>query len=406
MTLSDAFGQDFTRPDARPHIIWAPMSGTEKQIYKDVIIVGGGLSGCLLFYFLKKRFPHFKIALFEKNNLCGNHTWSLHNGDVPVSLQKEFNELLSMTWSSYDVYFPEYSRHLHSGYASLFSSDLAQKITAVQTSEDVICEQTSVEVKSETTVQVGETTWTAHWVVDCTGWRELTGPLGYQKFVGLELEFPSKHNLKDPILKDVRVPQTDGYRFMYALPFSDTKLLLEDTYYSNSPELDHQKCEEEILSYARQYFPGDFKILRREEGCLPLCLSQQKMTEYKTLRLGAASLFYHPVTGYSIPQTLQMLEQLMNGFAKKLSAAEMLLAQTKFYEQKAASLSFLLMLNRMLFLAAAPEKRYIVLQRFYKLPEELIHRFFRGEVVAKDQFRILIGKPPVSVLKALKAIFY
>lgn len=382
------------------------MSGTGKEFYKDVIIVGGGLSGCLLFYFLKKRFPHFKIALFEKKNLCGNHTWSLHSGDIPARLQKEFKDLLSISWFSYDVHFPEYSRHLNSGYASIFSSDLAHKIKSAQSSEDIICEQTSVEIKNPTTVQVEEATWTAQWVVDCTGWRPLTGPLGYQKFVGLELEFSSAHNLKKPIIKDVRLPQTDGYRFMYSLPFSDTRLLIEDTYYSNSPELNIRQCEEQILQYAQKYFPGEFKVIRREEGCLPLCLTEQKASERQSLRLGAASLFYHPVTGYSIPQTLQMLQPLLDGFAENLSAAELMVTQDKFYQQKSRANSFLLMLNRMLFLAAAPEKRYIVLQRFYKLPEELIHRFFRGEMSAMDQIRTLIGKPPVSILKAFKAIFY
>ncbi len=382
------------------------MSGLENEFHKDVIIVGGGLSGCLLFYFLKKRFPHFKIALFEKNSLCGNHTWSLHSGDVPTSMQKDFHSLLSKSWSSYDVHFPEYSRHLSSGYASIFSADLAQKITAVKAAEDVICEHVSVEIKNQTSVQVEEKTWNARWVVDCTGWKELTGPLGYQKFVGLELDFSSPHNLKDPILKDVRLPQTDGYRFMYSLPFSATQLLIEDTYYSNSSELNHQQCEEEILSYARKYFPGDFKIVRREDGCLPLCLTEQKQVDSQRLRLGAASLFYHPVTGYSIPQTLQMLEQLLDGFSKNFTVADLIVAQNKFYQQKSRTFSFLLMLNRMLFLAAEPEKRYIVLQRFYKLPEELIHRFFRGEMLAMDQVRTLIGKPPVSILKALKAIFY
>lgn len=382
------------------------MSGTDKEFFKDVIIVGGGLSGCLLFYFLKKRFPHFTIAIFEKKRLCGNHTWSLHSGDVPLSLEKEFNDLVSIGWASYEVHFPEYSRHLSSGYASIFSSDLAKKVTAAQASADMICEHASVEIINPTTVQAEQTTWTARWVVDCTGWKALTGPLGYQKFVGLELEFSSPHRLKHPILKDVRLSQTDGYRFMYSLPFSETTLLLEDTYYSNSPELNRQQCEEQIHKYAHKYFPGEFKVVRREEGCLPLCLSEQMSFQSKSLRLGAASLFYHPVTGYSIPQTLQMLEQLLEGFAKGDSAIEMMVGQTKFYQQKARAFSFLLMLNRMLFLAAAPEKRYIVLQRFYKLPEDLIHRFFRGEMSVIDQARTLIGRPPVSIFKALKAIFY
>jgi lycopene beta-cyclase len=54
-----------------------------------------------------------------------------------------------------------------------------------------------------------------------------------------------------------------------------------------------------------------------------------------------------------------------------------------------------------LFKASLPSKRHLVLQRFYTLSESLIKRFYEGNLHKKDKFRILIGKPPVPVLKAL-----
>ena len=59
------------------------------------------------------------------------------------------------------------------------------------------------------------------------------------------------------------------------------------------------------------------------------------------------------------------------------------------------------LLNRMLFRAAEPEKRYQVLERFYGLNEGLVERFYRNRLTKKDKLRILIGKPPVPVTKAL-----
>jgi lycopene beta-cyclase len=66
--------------------------------------------------------------------------------------------------------------------------------------------------------------------------------------------------------------------------------------------------------------------------------------------------------------------------------------------------SFYRMLNRMLFLAAEPDRRYEVLQRFYELPEPLIERFYRAASTYADKARILIGRPPVPIIKALTHI--
>ncbi len=82
----------------------------------------------------------------------------------------------------------------------------------------------TVEVQSVSlgTVVLGANheTLEARWVNDCRGWAQLQGPLGYQKFLGLELEFAQEQKLQVPIIKDARVAQTDGNRFMYVLPFS------------------------------------------------------------------------------------------------------------------------------------------------------------------------------------------
>jgi lycopene beta-cyclase len=42
----------------------------------------------------------------------------------------------------------------------------------------------------------------------------------------------------------------------------------------------------------------------------------------------------------------------------------------------------------------APEHRYHVLERFYRLPEPTIRRFYALELTALDRARILVGRPP------------
>jgi lycopene beta-cyclase len=56
-----------------------------------------------------------------------------------------------------------------------------------------------------------------------------------------------------------------------------------------------------------------------------------------------------------------------------------------------------------MFRAGSPDQRYRVMQRFYRLPEELIGRFYAGEPSWADSVRLLAGRPPVPVGQALIA---
>ena len=58
----------------------------------------------------------------------------------------------------------------------------------------------------------------------------------------------------------------------------------------------------------------------------------------------------------------------------------------------------------MLFRAALPDERRQVLQRFYGLDAGLVARFYAGHSSLRDKARILTGKPPVPVGRALAAI--
>ena len=72
--------------------------------------------------------------------------------------------------------------------------------------------------------------------------------------------------------------------------------------------------------------------------------------------------------------------------------------------KRARGQGFYRLLNRMLLQAAEPEERYRVLQRFYRLPQGLIERFYAGNLTTGDKLRILAGKPPVPIRKALACV--
>ena len=58
----------------------------------------------------------------------------------------------------------------------------------------------------------------------------------------------------------------------------------------------------------------------------------------------------------------------------------------------------------MLFRAAEPQLRYRIFERFYGLSEGLIQRFYAGQLRWSDKLRILIGRPPVPLRRALRSL--
>jgi lycopene cyclase len=373
----------------------------QRQNKFDCIIVGGGLAGGLLLAALRYEQPNLKTLLVEKNaTLGGEHTWSFHGTDVPHELPW-LTPLISKSWPSHEVFFPEHHRVLKSSYHSIRADEFHQML--VLKHQDHILLNTAVTklTTSSVTLASGEKIL-AEYVIDARGWPAISKQksYGYQKFLGLDVELESPHGLTHAILKDARVPQTDGYRFFYVLPWDEKRLLVEDTYYSNTSDVQSELWRNEILKYIAARGWKIKNIERQEIGCLPLDLEEPAAYDGETLTIGAASGIYQPVTGYTFPQTLERVLTL-----SKLSPYFWREALQDLRAESETQSRYLRILNRMMFLAAEPAKRYKILERFYHLPESLIARFYQGKLTFKDQIRILVGKPPVSIIKAVKALW-
>ena len=83
--------------------------------------------------------------------------------------------------------------------------------------------------------------------------------VGYQKFLGLEITLESPHGLTLPLLMDAKCPQENSFRFFYCLPWDERTLLIEDTRYSDTGEVDLDYFRAEIKKYCDQ---KGWKILK------------------------------------------------------------------------------------------------------------------------------------------------
>jgi len=229
-------------------------------------------------------------------------------------------------------------------------------------------------------------------VVDARGpeRRAASDGTGFQKFVGLELEFEAPHQVERPIVMDAKVEQRDGYRFFYVLPLSATRLLVEDTRFALGPELDRDALREEVRTYARRFGPIA-RELREEFGVLPMPWRGDAIEPRSSpLIAGFRGGFFHPATGYSFHAALRMAHHV--GSRPASQVFDKALAQL--YQNHVVQARYAQRLNWLLFNGFEPHDMWNVFERFYRLPDSLLHRFYALQLTTTDRARILIGRPP------------
>lgn len=374
----------------------------------NVLILGGGLAGGLIALALTAKRPELDVRIIETGaRLGGNHIWSFFDSDVAAEHRWLIAPLIAHHWASHEVRFPGYTRVIDEGYNAIESELLDARIRAVLPPERIMQAEVASASPSSVTLVDGRTL-TARHIIDARGPGDLsTLKLGYQKFVGQLLRVPAGHGLSRPIIMDTKVDQTDGYRFVYCLPFSPTEVFVEDTYYTNGPELAVSELTNRIAAYADAQGWDATPANRLETGVLPIIMGGDfdaywASTNTDIAKAGVRGAFFQPMTSYSLPDAVRLAVSMPNRIDQDgLSFGSGLRARAKKHWQRGG---FYRMLGIMLFHAAAPTERYRIFERFYKLSPALISRFYAGQSTLFDKARILIGKPPVPLFRALRAL--
>ena len=373
----------------------------------ELLIVGGGLAGGLLALRLAETRPELDWRLVEAEpRLGGNHTWSFHQPDLTPAQHAWIAPLVAHRWPGYEVRFPHRRRHLSSGYASISTERFDQVLRTRLPAERLLLGRQVARLEDDGVVFADGEVLKAATVIDARGPRSDPALwLGYQKFLGQEVRLSHPHGLAEPIVMDATVNQLDGYRFVYSLPLAPDRLLIEDTYYADGESLPVERLRQHLSDYALHQGWDIAEVVREEQGVLPITLGGDLDRYWRNVKAGApiglAAGLFHPTTGYSLPEAVQLAEHLATQSFTATAALRSTLhdyARRRWQRQ-----GFFRLLNRMLFLAGRPEHRVRVMQRFYGLAETLIQRFYSGRLTAFDRLRILSGKPPVPLKPALDA---
>jgi lycopene beta-cyclase len=380
--------------------------------HTDIAIVGGGLAGGLIALALAARRPDLRTLLIEeRERFGGDHLWSFFEGDVAPEDRWLVAPLICQAWSEHEVRFADHSRILPGAYHSIVSERL-DAVLRERLPADALMTSAPVEIVTPTSVRLSDgRTIAAGGVIDARGSADFSAlDLGYQSFLGQELDLAAPHGLAHPIIMDATVAQADGYRFVYVLPLGPKTVFVEDTYYAehiSEGGLDRPLLEKRIADYAAAKGWRIQQTGRAETGILPVCMGGDFEAFWQAGGAGVAKAglrggFFHAMTGYSLPDAVRQaiaVAGMADLAGPALHGALRKRAQDHWHGQR-----FYRMLATLLLRAADPPERHRVLSRFYRLDPALIARFYAGQSTVADKIRIMVGKPPVALGRAIAAL--
>ncbi len=376
----------------------------------DYILAGGGLQAGLLVLAIRHYQPNARILVVERGtSFGGNHTWSFHRRDISPAVQDWLSSLPTHSWNSYLVRFPGYERMVDLEYNSTTSQMLAgfvwQRLLDDQGRGSQLLLTSEVSNICSDTIKTGDgERFGARCVIDCRGQRrpslgnqDAGAPVcGYQKFYGVEIELDDDWPSSVPMLMDACVDQGDGFHFVYVLPFTPRRVLVEDTWFSNSPSVDLDASAKHLRSYIEKNTKSKWNTIRFERGCLPMPLQglapepAPRPNTPLLLAGGYAGGWFHAATGYSFPLAAQFANAIATVAPEQAQESIERLRQSNEFRFR-----FSRFLNRLLFRLVKPQSRWQIFRRLYRsVPQETLSRFYAHEFSAADAVRMIVGVPP------------
>lgn len=137
-----------------------------------------------------------------------------------------------------------------------------------------------------------------------------------------------------PVFMDFEAQQTDC-RFIYLIPHSDTKALVEYTGFSKAP-WEEQVYDSAIGEYIHQHFPGTtFRVTETERGKIPM-FESAFINPYgpRVVNIGSAGGNSKPSTGYTFYFIQEHTQQIMAALREhKMPVAFKRPARFSFYDK-------------------------------------------------------------------------
>jgi len=193
-------------------------------------------------------------------------------------------------------------------------------------------------------------------------------------------------------LMDFRVPQQSATAFMYVLPLSPNKALLEYTLFS-STIMDKVAYEKIIHEYIyNEWGLADFKVVHKEEGLIPMSNEKIKPQNKRIIHIGLVGGVVKPSTGYAF----QFMQTQSQAIVKQLKS------KNKVKIKKSFPRRFLFYDSVLLQLLTTKKinGEHIFSVLFKKQPAYRLLKFLNNSSSLWDEYRIMSSVPKFVFIQA------
>jgi len=369
----------------------------------DYIIAGAGCAGYSLLYHLLQDplLSKKKILVVDANFKKGNdRTWCFWEDTAGP-----FESIVCKKWSTIEVLKGAIQRLLPTApfeYKMIQGIDFYQFISAFASKFDNV-EWVASKILSIDSEQVGaRVNWegggaNADYAFSSINGDRIQSAL-WQHFKGIVVEFDKPvFDATIARLMDFNVPQMDATAFMYVLPMTEKKALVEYTLFS--PTILETVMYDHVLNvYMEEHYNGQpYTIVHTEQGAIPMTTKKMTSSTCNVISIGTMGDAVKASTGYAFQfiqqQTQQIVQQL-----KLNQALNPAVHQTRhqFYD---AVLLYILEHQKM----AGDE---IFARIFKKNDAVTVFKFLSNTSTIMEDIRIMSSLPtPIFLPAAIKVMF-
>jgi lycopene beta-cyclase len=287
----------------------------------DYIIAGGGMAGLSLAYQIDRSSLRDKrVLILDRDEKSANdHTWCFWE-----SGPSSFEEIVFHRWKKlwfHDEKGNKTLLDLASGgleYKMIRASDFySYVIPRLEDNPQIEFIRTGINKIGDGWVETGAGQFDARDLVFDSVTAQAYDDSGYnnllQHFYGRVIETNVDVFTPDAAtLFDFRVPQSGDCRFIYILPDSPRRALVEFTVFSKQL-LEELEYEEGLETYLRQVLSiSEYKTLEEERGVIPMSDAPHKTRPFPhVVRIGTSGGYVKPSTGYSFRRTQERLQTIV-----------------------------------------------------------------------------------------------
>ncbi|HSP12568.1 MAG TPA: lycopene cyclase family protein [Salegentibacter sp.] len=364
------------------------------------VIVGGGLAGLQLARQLSRDifFKGKQIAVIDPDFKAPSKTWSFWE-----KAEGKWENLVSKSWKDGRFITSELNKRLDLEpyrYKMIKAEDFYREtLSELQSSPDIYLIRDEIsEIDPVTRKAIGQLdNYTATHFFDSRVnpeyLEEGKHTLIYQHFKGWEIETSEPvFSPEEFTMMDYRLKYKDATAFTYVLPVSETKALVEYTFFT--PFLTEESVYDEMLKrYLKEFLKvKDFRIISTETGIIPMTdFPFEAENTSKITKIGTGGGWVKASTGYSFKNTEKMVDTIIDNIKSGKLPGENLISK-KFKRYDGIFLDVLAHNN---------QKGEDIFTKFYtkNTPEE-IFSYLDQETVFSEDLKIMMSLYSFDFIKS------